>query len=306
MKLTVKLLALLGWAIVFWNVENFFDPAADSTNPSELSFTPGGSYRWTYGRFKTKARAIAKVVLSLSDSTGAPPEFVGLCEVENERCLRELVYGTALRKYGYRYIHYDSPDPRGIDCVALYRPESPLGRLRSSGAVPIRDSSGAALPTRALLVAEFDSLAVVVCHLPSKRGGSELASRRRILALQTLSRVCDSLSALRPVVALGDFNDTRTSLSDSLMCPMRELTPSGSPGTLRFEGRWEQIDRTFASPGLDAGLHIAALPLLSTPDKKHGGTKPLRTYSGPRYLGGVSDHYPIILYICVPRKTQNQ
>lgn len=309
----MKLLLALSCVIVFWNVENFFDPAADSDNPSELSFTPGGERRWTFGRMRAKARAIAKVVLALADSSGAPPELVGLCEVENSHCLRELVSGTALRKYGYRYIHYDSPDPRGIDCALLYRSSttgaSPsLGRLLASRSVPLRDSTGAIIPTRALLLAEFDSLSVIICHLPSKRGGSASASRRRTLALRTLSQLCDSISSDRRILVLGDFNDTRTAESDSLMRPMFELSPApdsplhswleipSAPGTIKFEGVWEQIDRAFISEP-SATLHIIALPILTAPDKKFGGTKPLRTYQGPRYLGGVSDHYPIMVII---------
>lgn len=342
----MKLLLALSCVIVFWNVENFFDPAADSDNPSELSFTPGGERRWTFGRMRAKARAIAKVVLALADSSGAPPELVGLCEVENSHCLRELVSGTALRKYGYRYIHYDSPDPRGIDCALLYRsipddnpssgllpardssgeaskkglspgaahrlrryPLTPsLGRLLASRSVPLRDSTGTILPTRSLLLAEFDSLAIIVCHLPSKLSGSSQADARRSLALRTLSHLCDSISSDRRILVLGDFNDTRTAESDSLMRPMFELSPApdsplhswreipSAPGTIKFEGVWEQIDRAFVTEPT-ATLHILALPILTTPDKKFGGTKPLRTYQGPRYLGGVSDHYPIMVII---------
>ena len=285
MKQTMRLQALLclilfaaplGAAqdIAFWNIENFFE---------------GSSH------FRDKARGIAKVILCLADSAGQPPSVVGLCEVENESCMKALIRQPALRKYGYRYVHYDSPDHRGIDCALLWRSADgacpSLGRLRSSFAVPVRDTSGSVLPTRAFLVAEFDSLSVVVCHLPSKRGGSSEASRRRLLALRALSALCDSMAA--PVVAIGDFNDTRSALSDSIMCPMRELPTTG--GTIKFQGEWEQIDRAFVSPEADAALFVAALPFLSEPDKKYGGVKPRRTFIGPRYNAGLSDHYPIIL-----------
>ena len=289
MKQTMRLQALLclilfaapvGAAqdIMFWNVENYFENGP---------------------HFRDKTRGIAKTILALADSSGSPPSVVGLCEIENEECMKALVRNPALRKYGYRYVHYDSPDHRGIDCALLWRSGdgSPrgvcpgLGRLRASATVPVRDTSGVVLPTRSLLVVEFDSLTVVVCHLPSKRGGTSEASRRRILALQVLSSLCDSLAD--HIVVLGDFNDTRSDLSDSLMAPMREL-PADS-GTIKFQGEWEQIDRAFVSPGLEATLRVAALPFLQEPDKKYGGVKPRRTFSGPRYLGGLSDHNPIIL-----------
>jgi hypothetical protein len=42
-------------------------------------------------------------------------------------------------------------------------------------------------------------------------------------------------------------------------------------------------------------MEILEIPFLMTYERKYPGLKPLRTYSGPRYLGGVSDHCPIIL-----------
>ena len=297
MKLTMRLQALIGLIlfaafpgaaqnVAFWNVENFFE---DSPH------------------FNDKARAIAKVVMALADSTGAPPDLVGLCEVENAACLRRLVAQPALRKYGYRFVHYDSPDHRGIDCALLWRGKPPV----NSCAIPVRDSSGSILPTRALLLAEFDSIAIIVCHLPSKRGGSAEADRRRLLALAALSRVCDSVRTGTPdrlLIALGDFNDVRTAASDSVMAPMLELSPADdgpapfAPGTIKFQGRWEQIDRAFISPAATATLRIAALPFLQEPDKRFGGVKPRRTFIGPRYNGGLSDHLPIMITLPSSRR----
>jgi hypothetical protein len=44
-------------------------------------------------------------------------------------------------------------------------------------------------------------------------------------------------------------------------------------------------------------MEVIRVPFLMTYDRKYPGEKPLRTYSGPRYLGGVSDHCPIIMHI---------
>lgn len=295
--LTMKLLPLISGIIVFWNVENFFDSTPQTDNSSERSFSSTGDRRWTKTRFRTKAQGICKVILALSDSTGTPPPLVALAEVENDRCLNELVYGTALRKFGYRYIHFDSRDPRGIDCALLHRGMKPI-RYR---AIPLVDERGDTILTRDMLAVEFDSIAVVVCHLPSKRGGSKVAARRRELALNTLSGICDSIAGKGlPVIAIGDFNDTRTALSDSLMRPMREIPADGDSGSLKYEGRWEQIDRAFASEDMQATLRVITLKYLLTEDKKYGGEKPLRTYIGPRYAGGLSDHLPIEVRFSTP------
>lgn len=280
---------LLSGCIVFWNVENFFDPLPQTENSSELEFTAAGAKHWTASRMRKKAMGISKLILSLSDSSFRPPRMVALAEVENERCLKTLVYGTPLRKFGYRYLHFDSHDPRGIDCALLYRGPKPV----RSRAVPLKDSLGAIIPTRDILVAEWDSVAVLVCHFPSKRGSSEEAQRRRVIALNTLRDICDSLSG-KTTIVIGDFNDTRSPLSDSLMSPMKEV-PCSEAGSIKFEGRWEAIDRAFVSENTDAELHIINHSFLCTEDKKYGGVKPLRTYLGPRYIGGTSDHLPVML-----------
>ena len=77
------------------------------------------------------------------------------------------------------------------------------------------------------------------------------------------------------------------------MHPLRELPADG--GTIKFQGVWEQIDRAFVSADLDATLTVACLPFLTEADKKHGGVKPRRTFIGPRYNAGLSDHLPIIV-----------
>ncbi|MBQ2550612.1 MAG: hypothetical protein II560_05325, partial [Bacteroidales bacterium] len=75
-------------------------------------------------------------------------------------------------------------------------------------------------------------------------------------------------------------------------------------GTIRYEGKWELIDMFFVSPSLAprAEMKIRRLPFLMTRDRSHGGEKPLRTYVGPRYTGGVSDHCPITIWITFPMR----
>ena len=107
----------------------------------------------------------------------------------------------------------------------------------------------------------------------------------RLLALR------DSLMAegIRRIVAIGDFNEE--------VAPAQGVVPAypKEAGTIKFQGKWEKIDGCPVLEGFQAREHIFAPPHLSTRDTRFSGTKPLRTFSGPRYLGGLSDHYPIIL-----------
>ena len=145
----------------------------------------------------------------------------------------------------------------------------------------------------------------MVCHLPSKYGGVRSSADRRKAAVACLKAVSDSLAAagMRALVVMGDFNDTPDQTVFSVLSPglvnlALPLHRRGE-GTIRYQGRWEMIDQAWVSPPLAAGARLEAvrIPFLLVQDSAHPGEKPLRTYSGPRYLGGVSDHLPILLKI---------
>ncbi|MBO7544403.1 MAG: endonuclease/exonuclease/phosphatase family protein [Bacteroidales bacterium] len=282
-------------SVMFWNVENFFDYRNDSTSVSDREFSSLGERHWTKKRFYTKCNAFAKAVLWIASTEGGLPDVIGLAEVENAFVLRRAVGATALRKAGYKIVHYDSPDPRGIDVALLYR--APAVDLVSSKAIHIdsmrtRDILHARLRARDGPETDF-----FVCHLPSKYGGETESLRKRGRAVNRLLAAVDSVTG--PVVIMGDFNDTPESpafeeLSRRFQALAKPLAAKGL-GTIRFDGKWDFIDHFYVSPGLEAEMKPVQVPFLMTPDRTHGGLKPLRTYSGPRYTAGVSDHLPIIL-----------
>ena len=301
--------------VMFWNLENLFDWRRDSLNgsDSEAEFTSFGKRRWTKRRFMAKCNAIAKSIFWIKDSEGAFPDVVGVAEVENRFVLERLLEDTPLYKTDYQIVHFDSPDPRGIDVALLYR-ES---RLKLLQAKPLRVSGRADPPmrTRDILLTKFrkpdgDSVAFLVNHHPSKYGGK--TDDRRKVALRRLRDATDSLqrSGLRNILAMGDFNDTPENptfgiLTDGQPYPLTNLAAplaGKGEGTIRYSGKWEMIDMFFASESLVLSGHIQEmkvlrLPFLMTRDNAHSGEKPLRTYTGPRYIGGVSDHCPIVVRI---------
>lgn len=254
--------------LVSWNVENFLDYRTDTTG------------HHTASRFYAKCNAVAKTLLYISGREGRLPDAVALMEVGDRFVLDRLLGSTPLRKLDYAIVHYESPDRRGIDCALLYRRSSL--RLLRSGPVHLRDSSGAVMATRDILVAGFDSLAVLVNHHPSKVG--ENSQARRGAALSLMWEVIDSLelAGCGRIISVGDFNE--------------DLWHDGSPGTIKYNGSWEKIDGHF-SRGLKTRETVLDAPFLSQPDRAFGGSKPWRSFQGPRYLGGVSDHYPVIIWI---------
>ena len=376
--------------VMFWNMENFFDFKDDGTGESDTEFSATGPRRWSKARFYRKCHAVAKTILWAGSSTArgcdsaysSLPDIVGMAEVENRFVLTQLVTKTALRKLDYKIVHFDSPDPRGIDCALLYR----ASRLTVVSSKPCRVSAPE-LQTRDILLTQFitaagDSLAVLVNHHPSKYGGGETDWRREV-AVARLRALGDSLAAAGwPLaVAVGDFNDTPDNPLFSRLAPAfslcrmtepatahenrqekfpsegdaaeraftrngsappargtsrRELVASpsedasqhqqgtfsegfgngrpsaisseGRPslrgqGSIRFNGEWQLIDLCFVSPALAGAASFSVLepPFLTERDAAHSGEKPLRTYSGPRYLGGVSDHRPILVWISFPK-----
>lgn len=284
-------------SVMFWNCENFFDYEDSGAGESDHEFSPGGKRHWTSSRFYAKCSLFAKTVLLLKEHYGYLPDVIALAEIENRSVLERMLYSTALRKLDYRIIHYDSQDHRGIDCAILYRPNS----LKLLSSKPCRIDS---LRTRDILLAQFilpagDSLVILVNHHPSKYGGAKSAVNRR-LALERLRDINDSLviCGWKNSLTIGDFNeDAENALYAVLEPSLVQVSPMVAelPGTIRFNGKWERIDLVFSSPKL---LHrvkydICVMPHLLEWDSSHSGMKPKRTYSGPRYIGGFSDHLPI-------------
>ena len=124
---------------MFWNVENFFDYVDGGMSESDKEFSSSGSRRWTKKKFHTKCDAVAKSLFWTAEEYGRMPDVVGLAEVENRGVLTRLLNNTLLRKQGYRVVHYDSPDRRGIDVALLYR-ESVFRKISSSVKVFVKSA----------------------------------------------------------------------------------------------------------------------------------------------------------------------
>lgn len=305
------------FTFMFYNVENLFDVEDDAlTNDDE--FTPGGEKQWDKRRYFDKIDRICRVITGVGGFE--MPAIIGLCEIENSSVLFDLVDHRLLRRYDYRIIHRDSPDERGIDVALLYRPDvySPV----SSGWIQVSSISDSSFLTRDILyskgtVSGKDTLHVFINHWPSRWGGVEASRPRRIDAARHLRNVTDSLFATSDdmnIIIAGDFNDTP---ADSSIAMVLGAVAPGSgqegrlinlsvdfTGTLKYRSDWEVYDQLIVS---DAAFTLENNRLiimrtgvydpdfLLTEDERYMGKKPFRTYSGPQYLGGFSDHLPVYL-----------
>ena len=298
-------------SVMCWNVENFFDWRNDSLTVSDAEFSSRGERHWTWRRFQAKANAFAKALFWVEAETGRLPDIVGLEEVENAFVLRQVLQKTALRKTDYKYVHYDSPDRRGIDVALLYR--SSVLELVDSKPCHLYEAD-TVMATRDILLCVFrrkidvapPPFAVLVNHHPSKYGGASESDPKRRIAVDRLRFLADSLTAegIDKIIAGGDFNDTPYNpvflRLEPALKPLYSALFRRGEGTIKYDGKWALIDHFYASPALwDSGpsMRILRIPFLLTRDTAHSGDKPLRTYTGPRPTGGVSDHLPILLEI---------
>ena len=292
----------------WWNVENLFDLRDDpKTNDDE--FTPTGDRHWTRRRLNDKVNGIYKTLLMMD-----LPDVVGLGEVENAYVLRELCQGTPLAQIPYRYVHYDSPDRRGIDVALIYRTDR--FTVTHSRSISVSDSAEGYFTRDILLVegvtAEGDSVCLLVNHWPSKRGGEE-ADAQRLRIADTLRRQMVELHAKHPtaaIIAMGDMNSTaeEEAISVGMGFGSDSISPDGirlltlrlprDIGSHKYQGQWRYIDQMFLLA--DESWQVKKLKLLRfdhllTDDGNRPGQRPKRTYQGPRYEGGLSDHLPLLL-----------
>ena len=315
----------LTFRAVSYNVENLFDTRHDSLK-DDYEFLPESVRHWNYSKYKKKLDDIGRTLIAVGGWT--PPALVALCEVENDSALLDLTRYSVLSEAGYRYVMTHSQDKRGIDVALLY--QRGLFKLLSSRSLSVTPPRPSDRPTRDILHASGlllngDTLDVLIAHFPSRSGGARKSEPYRLEAARRLKQVADSLIGLRrypQVLIMGDFNDYPTNRSVRQILQAEAPAPATPPlddrlyhllarkskeernyGSYKYQGEWRLLDHLIVSGNLlkaDAPLTtdevhagVARLPFLLIPDKKFGGVQPFRTYIGPRYKGGISDHLPV-------------
>jgi predicted extracellular nuclease len=312
----------LGLRIMFYNVENLFDTIDDPATLDE-EYLPQSPLEWNTWKYYDKTNKIAQVIAYVGGME--LPEIVGVCEIENRLVLENLVKAPAIVKGNYRVVHYDSPDRRGIDVGLLYR----VDKFKLMHSTPLRvvipEDTG--YVTRDILYVKGvalgkDTLHVYVNHWPSRYGGQEASEFKRLAAAHTLKTHLDSIFLVNDqasVVIMGDFNDgpTNKSISEILEAGHPDKQPDArlinmmkslpeSLGSHKYRGVWDYLDQFIVSNNLLQGqgyrvkprqAFVVRAPFLLEEDNRYTGDFPLRSFRGPRYSGGFSDHLPIFLDI---------
>mgnify|MGYP006282999445 CR=1 FL=1 len=310
------------YQIAFYNLENLFD-TIDTRDVRDTEFTPGSEKQWNSGKYERKVANMARVIKDVGEAEDfEAPSVVGLCEMENRDVLEDLVGTPALDDYGYRIVHENSPDRRGIDVALIYRPD--LFKMDDYRAVPliIEDESGERIYTRHQLLVSGrlggEEIHFIVNHWPSRYGGEEQSRPFRKAAARLSRSIVDSIRSEKPdahIIVMGDLNDDpdnasvkdilkagvgpQSAESDSLYNALAPLFFQGK-GTLCYRDVWNMFDQLILTPGLlkkekgklffeKAG--ILDHEYLRQQEGDYDGY-PFRTFVGDWYHGGYSDHFP--------------
>ena len=321
--------------LAFWNTENLFDTIDDPAINDE-EFLPNGEMEWTEDRLDKKMFNLARIIRMMNNGNG--PDILGVCEVENQAVLAEMV-NKYLSDLDYEIAYLESPDNRGIDNGLIFK--SDKFKLLNVQADTVHLSDG--WPTRLifgvnLLTNENKKITVFVNHWPSRSGGQIESEPKRIAAAQTLRNSVDRIfqaDSNANIFVIGDFNDDPVNVSvletlkahpvkcDSLNSDY-EFSPVGElfnlsyekfengVGSFKYKDTWNMLDQIIVSGSLIIGndinyicnsLEVFKPDLIVTQSGEYEGT-PFPTYGGRRYLGGYSDHFPVVAQFKIFREVK--
>jgi hypothetical protein len=309
------------FTVMCYNVENLFDCIDDTTKRDE-EYLPGGLRGWNYQKYNTKLWNIARVIVAAG--AWEPPALIGLCEIESRKALEDLTLYSPLSQLKYKFVHFESPDARGIDVALLYQPQQFKPLITKPIAVSFPDAPDS--KTRDVLyvkglIPNADTLHVYVCHFPSRLGGETESEPRRVFVAGLIRSHIDSVfqaSRDDKVLIMGDFNDYPD--NHSMLGVLKALPPEvpaanqtlynlmypfhlSGKGTHMHEGVWGALDQIIVSGNLlnnnrfwvdSDNVRIFDAGFLLSDNEKHLGKQPFRTYNGFNYLGGFSDHLPVM------------
>ena len=305
--------------IGFYNVENLFD-TKDDPKTADDDFTSEGKLRWNYKRYKIKIKKLGSVIAQLGmNRSKYSPAIVGLVEVENAKVVRDLVNSSNLKKHHYGFAHYDSPDERGIDVALLYNKH--VFEFLSSETFPVfliddegeRDYTRDILKVSGNLHGEF--VHILVNHWSSRREGAAETEPKRIIAAETVRSVIDKIKDTHfdpKIIIMGDFNDDPISKSvkqhlvlNDFFNPMESLLDREKKGTTTYEKKWNLFDQIIFSKNFlekkEGKIYFKHAEVFNKKWLKgfKGKLKgsPFRTYIGPWYQGGFSDHFPVYAFL---------
>ncbi len=315
-------------SVAFWNLENLFD-TIDDPNKNDNEFLPESNKQWNDERLERKFYNLSRVIRAMNK--GNSPDILGVCEVEHKYLLDTLI-AKYFSDINYISFSPEAPDERGIQTGIIFNKNKLQFLEIFTDTVKLDQNIQTRLIIGVKLIyRDKDTLHVFVNHWPSRRGGEEQSEIRRIQAAQTLRKRVDQIfenNKNARIIIMGDFNDEPTNNSilnylnaqpficDSIVVNQikNSITDqsdlfnlayksySEGEGSYKYQEDWNMLDQIIVSRELLLGRDIRYLcnsfqvfkpDFMITKSGKFKGT-PFPTYGGNRYLGGYSDHFPVI------------
>ncbi len=306
------------FTVAFYNLENLFDTKDDPYTLDD-DFTPEGPKKWSKKRYKKKKAKLARTISAIGrQNSGRGPVLIGVAEVENNKVISELLQTSPLKQGSYDFVHFDSPDERGIDTALLYDRRFFTPILTETLELHIENADGERDTTRDILYVKGslndEEVHVFVNHWPSRRAGEDLTEHKRIKAANRIVSYMVDLEEKHQnpnYIVMGDFNDGPHAKSikylveeKDLYNPMEKLlTPER--GSANYKRSWSLFDQIIVSHSFfnyEKGTHCFAHAnifdeyFLTEWKGKYRGN-PFRTYVGRKYKGGYSDHFPVFIQL---------
>lgn len=294
--------------MMFYNVENLFPPDSESDEKPVSGFRNWDSYK-----YKLKIRKLNNVFRFMEEDYGQLPSVIGLAEIGDRSVLEDLLNEDSPIQ-NYEIVYQKSQDSRGLSVALLF--DKAKYTLVQINTLKFQMDESVAFDTRDILHAELllegKKLHIFVCHLPSKRARDVKKAQRNYIIDQIRRTIQNLVDKGEPIILMGDFNENPDAeelqqllvdgngnkmLSNPFLAPFLDgqfSTYHGKKGLC--------FDQIFCSEDLlieqfnfqTISAEIYNTPRLRNKDRKNS-SYPLRTYSGSRYIGGWSDHFPVVV-----------
>ena len=307
-------------SVAFYNIENLYDTINDPAVDDE-EFLPEGKNKWNGEKFEKKIRNLARVIDSLGGGDG--PSVLGFSEVENKYVLEVLIANKKLAKKDYGIVHENSIDKRGIDVALIYKKSDFTPLFHKMARITLENDPD--FITRDILIVKGllfkKPVYFFINHWPSRRGGEEESRQKRIAAAKVARNSVDTILKADPkanIILMGDFNDepTDVSIKDYLLAAdsmeskdatlfnvLAPLAKAGD-GSHSYKAQWGMLDQIIVSKNLlskksklqyeENSAAVYRPVWMHDKYSKHAGA-PYRTYNGPKFIGGYSDHFPVFI-----------
>ena len=306
------------FTIAFYNLENLFDIYNDAATNDD-DYLPDSAKKWTSKRYYNKIHKLGYAIKHIGmEDTGFPPALIGFAEVENKRVLKDLITASDLKAFHYDFVHYNSPDERGIDVALLYNTRVFNVVHTETFPLNIYNDDGSKDYTRDILLVSGSLngtlIHVLVNHWPSRHGGEDVTAQKRLAAAKKVVEIIDIIKAEHDnpkILVLGDFNDDPFSKSlkhlsenQGLYNPMATLQSHNKGTTVHYRA-WNLFDQILFSTNFFETQQGALTyresaifneRFLQVFRGKYKAT-PFRTYVGKKYQGGYSDHFPVYIVL---------